>query len=55
MKKDGSGFYNNLQRRDIGIRVFYHTLGTAPSKDVEVFGKGYGPDKRGYPHFKRVR
>ncbi len=45
MKKDGSGFYYNLQRRDTGIRVFYHAIGTDPSKDVEVFGKGYGPDK----------
>ena len=45
MNKDGSGFYYNLQRRDTGIRVFYHAIGTDPSKDVEVFGKGYGPDK----------
>lgn len=45
MKTDGSGFYYNLQRRDTGIRVFYHAIGTEPSKDVEVFGKGYGPDK----------
>jgi prolyl oligopeptidase len=44
-KKDGSGFYYNLQRRDVGTRIFYHALGTDPSKDVEVFGKGYGPDK----------
>jgi prolyl oligopeptidase len=45
MKTDGSGFYYNLQRRDTGIRVFYHAIGTDQSKDVEVFGKGYGPDK----------
>jgi len=45
MKTDGSGFYYNLQRRDTGIRVFYHAIGTDRSKDVEVFGKGYGPDK----------
>ena len=45
IKKDGSGFYYNLQKRDVGIRVFYHAMGTDPSKDVEVFGKGYGPDK----------
>jgi endonuclease YncB( thermonuclease family) len=45
MKKDGSGFYYNLQRRDTGIRVLYHAIGTDMSKDVEVFGKGYGPDK----------
>jgi len=45
MKTDGSGFYYNLQRRDTGLRVFYHAIGTDRSKDVEVFGKGYGPDK----------
>jgi len=44
-KKDGSGFYYNLQRRDVGTRIFYHAIGSDPSKDVEVFGKGYGPDK----------
>jgi len=45
INNDGSGFYYNLQRRDTGIRVFYHAIGTDASKDVEVFGKGYGPDK----------
>lgn len=45
LKPDGSGFYYNLQRRETGLRVFYHAIGTDPSKDVEVFGKGYGPDK----------
>src|SRR5687767_2396816 len=45
LNKAGSGFYYNLQRRDTGIRVFYHAIGTDTSKDVEVFGKGYGPDK----------
>jgi prolyl oligopeptidase len=44
-KKDGSGFYYNFQRREVGLRVFYHAIGTDSSKDVEVFGKGYGPDK----------
>ena len=34
MKTDGSGFYYNLQRRDTGIRVFYHAIGTDPSKDL---------------------
>src|SRR5688572_23117329 len=46
LNKAGSGFYYNLQRRDTGIRVFYHAIGTDPSKDVEVFGKGYGPEDR---------
>jgi len=44
-KRDGSGFYYNLQRREVGTRVFYHALGTDPSTDVKVFGEGYGPDK----------
>jgi prolyl oligopeptidase len=44
-KKDGSGFFYNLQRREVGLRVFYHALGTDPARDVEVFGAGYGPDK----------
>ena len=45
IKRDGSGFYYNLQRRETGIRVMYHAIGSDASKDVEVFGKGYGPDK----------
>lgn len=45
LKRDGSGFYYNLQRRATGLRVMYHAIGTDSSKDVEVFGKGYGPDK----------
>src|SRR5262245_7779019 len=47
LKKDGSGFYYNLQRRDTGIRVLYHEIGTDQSKDIEVFGKGYGPESWG--------
>ena len=45
IKRDGSGFYYNLQRRETGIRVMYHAIGGDASKDVEVFGNGYGPDK----------
>jgi len=44
LRRDGSGFYYSLQRREVGMRVFYHAIGTDPSKDVEVFGKGYGPE-----------
>jgi prolyl oligopeptidase len=43
-RKDGSGFYYDLQSRDVGTRIFYHSIGTDPSKDVEVFGKGNGPN-----------
>ena len=28
-----------------GPRVYVHTLGKAPEADVEIFGKGYGPEK----------
>ena len=43
-KKDKSGFYYGLGRRDVGKRVYYHTLGSDPAKDPMVFGEGYGPD-----------
>jgi prolyl oligopeptidase len=41
---DGSGFYYNLQSRETGTRMRYHAMGTDPSRDVEVFGRGYGAD-----------
>ena len=28
-----------------GPRVYVHSLGKAPESDVEIFGKGYGPEK----------
>jgi hypothetical protein len=34
-KKDGSGFYYNFQRREVGVRVFSHAIGTDSSKDVD--------------------
>jgi prolyl oligopeptidase len=43
-KKDKSGFYYSVGHRDIGKRLYYHKLGSDPSKDTEVFGKGYGKD-----------
>ncbi|MGA2073987.1 MAG: prolyl oligopeptidase family serine peptidase [Terriglobia bacterium] len=43
-KKDGSGFYYSVGHRDVGKRLYYHTLGSDPSQDVEIFGKGYGTD-----------
>jgi prolyl oligopeptidase len=45
LKRDKSGFYYTLQSRDIGSRIRYHALGTDPARDIDVFGKGYGPDK----------
>jgi len=43
-KKDKSGFYYSLGRRDAGKRIFYHALGSDPAKDHIIFGEGYGPD-----------
>jgi prolyl oligopeptidase len=43
-KPDKSGFYYTRQETD-GPRVYYHALGTDPTKDTPVFGDGYGPDK----------
>lgn len=45
LKKDKSGFYYSLQRRDIGTRIYYHAMGTDPSQDARIFGDDYGPDK----------
>jgi prolyl oligopeptidase len=44
IKPDNSGFYYTINKAE-GPRVFYHAMGTDPSRDIEVFGKGYGPDK----------
>jgi prolyl oligopeptidase len=43
-KKDKSGFYYSLGRRDVGKRVYYHVLGSDPAKDSLIFGEGYGAD-----------
>ena len=43
-KRDKSGFYYTLGRRDIGKRVYYHAVGSDPAKDPLIFGEGYGPD-----------
>jgi prolyl oligopeptidase len=43
-KRDGRGFYYVLGSRDSGQRIRYHVLGTETSKDVEVFGQGFGAD-----------
>jgi prolyl oligopeptidase len=41
---DRSGFYYAKHTPE-GPRVYYHAVGSAPSSDVEVFGRDYGPDK----------
>ena len=43
-KRDQSGFYYSLGKRDLGKRIYYHALGSEPAKDTLVFGEGYGPD-----------
>ena len=43
-KKDASGFFYSKGDRVIGKRIYFHKLGTTPASDVELFGKGYGPD-----------
>jgi prolyl oligopeptidase len=43
-KTDKSGFFYARSEREQGKRIYYHALGTDPSHDTELFGKGYGPD-----------
>lgn len=44
IKPDKSGLYYTRHGEE-GGRVYYHEMGTNPADDVEIFGKGYGPDK----------
>ena len=44
IKPDNSGFYYTRHGAN-GGRIYYHAMGTNPTSDVEIFGKGYGPDK----------
>ena len=43
LKPDKTGFYYSRFTNNVGGRVYYHAIGSDPSKDTEVFGKGYGP------------
>jgi len=43
LKPDKSGFYYTVRTAD-GPRAFYHTMGTEPAGDTEIFGKGYAPE-----------
>jgi prolyl oligopeptidase len=43
-RKDGKSFYYTVHSRDSAPRILDHVVGTDPAKDVEVFGKGFGPD-----------
>jgi len=44
IKPDKSGYYYTRMEKE-GPRVYYHAMGADASKDAEVFGKGYGPEK----------
>jgi prolyl oligopeptidase len=42
---DKSGFYYGVHDREAGTRLYYHAMGSAPDRDRQIFGNGYGPDK----------
>ncbi|HXX23455.1 MAG TPA: prolyl oligopeptidase family serine peptidase [Terriglobia bacterium] len=44
IKPDKSGLYYSWAAPE-GPRLDYHAMRSDPAKDLEVFGKGYGPDK----------
>jgi prolyl oligopeptidase len=44
LKPDKTGFYYSRFTNNVGGHVYYHAMGTDPAKDIEVFGKGYGPE-----------
>jgi prolyl oligopeptidase len=52
-EKDGRAFYYTRAQRDIGKRIYRHVLGTDPTRDPEIFGKGYGPDVWVNPYASR--
>jgi len=44
LKPDKTGFYYSRFTNNVGGKVSYHAIGSPVSNDVEVFGKGYGPE-----------
>lgn len=44
LKPDKTGFYYSRFTNNVGGRIYYHQMGSDPAKDIEVFGKGYGPE-----------
>ena len=44
LKPDKTGFYYSKFTNNVGGRIYYHAMGTDASKDIEVFGKEYGPE-----------
>lgn len=43
MTPDKKGLYYAKYQNGVGSRIMYHEMGADISKDVEIFGKGYGP------------
>jgi prolyl oligopeptidase len=43
LKPDKTGFYYSRFINNVGGRIYYHAMGSDATKDVEVFGQGYGP------------
>jgi prolyl oligopeptidase len=41
-KSDNSGFYYS-KLTDVGMRAYYHAMGTSAAHDTKIFGDGYGP------------
>lgn len=50
---DKKGIYYAKYQNGVGSRVMYHEMGTDVSKDVEIFGKGYGPTEIISPDISR--
>jgi prolyl oligopeptidase len=50
---DRKGLYYSKYQNGVGARVMYHEMGTDVSKDMELFGKGYGPTEIISPSLSR--
>jgi prolyl oligopeptidase len=50
---DKKGIYYAKYQNGVGARVMYHEMGTDISKDVELFGKDYGPTQIISPDISR--
>jgi prolyl oligopeptidase len=44
LRPDKTGVYYSRHGEE-GTRVYFHRFGTPRTKDAEIFGKGYGPEK----------
>ncbi|MBD0373792.1 MAG: S9 family peptidase [Pyrinomonadaceae bacterium] len=50
---DKKGLYYTRFQNGVGSHVMYHEMGTDVAKDVEIFGKGYGPTELISPDVSR--